>query len=106
MKFFHVTTQDTLSSILREGLVPLKGPRSSKLMEPTPAVYMFRSRPAMEDAVCGWLGDEFPPQESLVVLEVEVPPASVPPPCPQFGEVEAVFADRIPPQWITSSTPA
>jgi hypothetical protein len=102
MNFFHVTTLRALSSILSEGLIPLLGPRSSKLMEPTPAVYMFRGRPAMEDAVCGWLGDEFPPDEPLVVLEVEVPPESVPPPSPLFGEIEAVFVHRIPPQWITS----
>lgn len=70
--------------------------------EPSPAVYMFRERFMVDDAVLGWLGDEFPPDLPLYCLCLEVPQSDIPPPAGPFGTSEAVFAKTLPPSWIVS----
>ena len=59
MTFFHVTRAENLSDIMRGGLVPSIGARSQAAKERHPAVFLFSSRDAMEDALMNWLGEEF-----------------------------------------------
>ena len=71
--YYHVTREADLSSIMAEGLVPRIGPRSEKTGEAAPAVYLFPDLASLEDAMANWLGDEFPDDEPLAVLEVTMP---------------------------------
>lgn len=57
--FFHVTTEHALKTILDDGLVPRIGLRSAQAGEPTPAVFAFVDRLALEDGLSNWLGDAF-----------------------------------------------
>lgn len=66
---FHVTPVANLSAILAEGLQPRIGPRSALLGEGCPAVYLFRARQDVEDALMGWLGDAMDEQE-LAIIQV------------------------------------
>lgn len=70
--YYHITTPAAWEQIQKEGLVPQIGERSQKVQEPYPAVFLFDSRAAMEDAYFNWLSEEFNEPE-LVVLSV-VPP--------------------------------
>lgn len=102
VRLFHVTPASNVDSIMANGLVPAIGPRAASLSEPCPAVYMFRERDLVMDAVCGWLGDEFPPEVPLCCLEVEVPAGEVPPSTGTFDRVEAVFFTPLPASWVVS----
>lgn len=67
---WHVTTRKALPSILKEGLVPAKGARATKLGEPHARIFCFTSGTALKDALTNWLGEELEEQD-LVVLEIE-----------------------------------
>lgn len=71
--YYHVTPFGNIDSILREGLLPLTGERSIKIGEIEPAVYLFESFAACEDALMGWLGEEFEDYGKLVVFEINLP---------------------------------
>ena len=71
--FLHVTTKTAVPGIMEKGLVPAIGPRAEKISEKAPAVYLFTSEAAMEDAVSNWLGDQLPEDEELSVLEIRLP---------------------------------
>ncbi len=75
MKLFHVTLKSSLDSILQEGLLPRRGPRSSQLGEIDEAVYCFASKEDCENALMNWLGEAFDDDEELVVLEINFEPA-------------------------------
>ena len=98
--YFHVTTPEAWTKIQKEGLVPQIGERSMEIGEPLPAVFLFESEEAMNDALGSWLGAEFEDDEPLVALEVK-PPAGMPldegVSCPW----EARCYDVIPPECIT-----
>lgn len=68
---FHVTPSANLPSILKNGLVPAVGPRSSKLEEPVPAIYAFADSESAEDAVSRWLGDEFDEDDALALVSFD-----------------------------------
>ena len=73
MILYHVTTDESLDSILKEGLKPLIGQRSEKI-ESRPAVYLFPSIDDLTDALYGWLGNEFEDYEGdLHTLKVNIP---------------------------------
>lgn len=91
---YHVTTADALPSILQNGLLPGIGPRSAKLGEAIPAIYAFASLEAVEDALCGWLGDELPEGAEAVVIEIDMDA-----PCGQPG-FEVVLREVVPPSLI------
>jgi hypothetical protein len=57
--FFHVTTEHALQKILADGLEPRIGERSAEANEPTPAVFAFVDRQALENGLSNWLGDAF-----------------------------------------------
>lgn len=67
---YHVTPTKNLRLIMIYGLVPRKGPRSSKL-ENKKAVYLFPNLDDVENALMNWLGDEFG-DEQLALLKVNV----------------------------------
>lgn len=70
--FYHVTPARNVPSILRNGLTPQIGDRSKQISE-SPAVFLFPSMEDAEDAVGGWLGDEFDDREPLALLRVTIP---------------------------------
>lgn len=72
MRFFHVTKAENLPSILQDGLVPSVGSRSQAAKERHPAVFLFSSRDAMENALMNWLGEEFGEDEELAVLQIDL----------------------------------
>lgn len=51
--YYHITLADNVRVIKGEGLIPSIGERSAKLKEPRPAVYLFTSKEASEDALMG-----------------------------------------------------
>lgn len=75
---FHVTPAVNLPSIMVEGIQPGIGPRSAVLGESRPAVYLFQTRPDVEDALMGWLGDALDEQE-LAIIQVSAVDCWLPP---------------------------
>jgi hypothetical protein len=82
---------------MRRGLVPTRGPRSRMLGESLDAIYLFREREAVDDALCNWLGEELP-DVPLTLLQVKVPDGATL--VETTAEYEIVVANRIPPQNI------
>jgi RNA:NAD 2'-phosphotransferase (TPT1/KptA family) len=96
---YHVTMSRSVHRIVRNGLVPIRGPRSRLLGESRDAVYLFRDRDAVDYAVGGWLGDALP-DVPLTLLRVTVPANATL--LPTNADYEIVVADRIPPDSITN----
>jgi hypothetical protein len=92
---YHLTTHEALEEILREGMQPRIGPRSSKLGETQAAIYCFATREALEDGLSNWLGDAFDNEEALVILEIECPDAALDPDMFEIVLTEAVPACSI-----------
>lgn len=99
---FHVTHAQRLPSILREGLQPSIGPRSQDADEQQPAVYVFPSEASARRALASWLGDQFEPQATLVMLEIDLPATAVNWP---KGPKEAVCRHPVAPQCILGHRP-
>ena len=70
--FYHVCKDTDLPSILRGGLLVSQGDRSSQ-MEEEPSVFLFRDEQSAYDAVSNWLGDEFEEDETLDLLQINLP---------------------------------
>ena len=96
---YHVTMSRSVHRIVRNGLVPTRGPRSRLLGESRDAVYLFRDRDAVDDALGSWLGDALP-DVPLTLLRVTVPANATL--LPTNADYEIVVADRIPPDSITN----
>lgn len=71
---YHITPLVNVSSILKDGLHPMIGDRSSKLNELEPAVYLFPDMDAAENAWMNWLGEELEEENEVALLAVELPP--------------------------------
>lgn len=67
---YHVTPTKNLPSIMKNGLIPQIGNRSSQIDGEEEGIYIFPSLEDLEDA--HWLGDEFDEDEELSVLEIDV----------------------------------
>ncbi|TJY57417.1 hypothetical protein E4T66_18595 [Sinimarinibacterium sp. CAU 1509] len=68
---YHVTPSAQLPSIRTHGLLPSIGARSRAARESQASVFLFSDPDAVEDALMGWLGDEFPDEPlTLLVLDV------------------------------------
>lgn len=104
MTLFHVTDKNGLTGITQQGFKPSIGPRSRRLGEKKEAIYFFRKREFVDDAVCGWMGDVFPPSSQLYCLEIELPEHIPFSSDPNFGEVEAIVEVAIPPTSVKSAT--
>lgn len=72
MLLYHLTPAGNLARIKREGLVPGRGPRSRRLGEEHPAIYLFVSREDVDQALLGWLGEEME-ETRLALLEIRLP---------------------------------
>lgn len=72
--FFHVTPARNLKRLMTQGLIPKIGPRSRRIREAVPGIYLFYSVDDAEEAVMNWLGDQFGEDTILALLRVEVPP--------------------------------
>lgn len=76
-KYYHLTDETNLVSIMREGLKPQLGPRSKLFGETTEAIYMFPSLDDVDDALgCPWAEEAWDDDVSLAVIEVSVPEGS------------------------------
>lgn len=84
-RFYHVTTADSYDQIMREGLLPRLGQRSQDFGEVQPAIYLFPSINALQDAL--WLAEAFDDEEDLVVLCVQAEGISNP--LPSFMDDES-----------------
>ena len=69
---YHVALSRNIHRIMRRGLVPPRGPRSRMLGESLDAIYLFREREAVDDALGSWLGDALP-DVPLTLLRVQFP---------------------------------
>ena len=71
--YYHITPTRNLRNIMINGLIPKRGVRSRKLCEPEPAIYLFPSLDDVQDAINGWLGNEFSDDARLALLAVSIP---------------------------------
>lgn len=69
---YHVTQARFTESILKKGLIPLIGPLSAKCEESTAAIYCFPSIIASDDALYGWLGNEYDDLEDELGQEIDL----------------------------------
>jgi hypothetical protein len=72
MRLYHVTPTRNLGRILREGLLPRKGPRSRNAKERVPAIYCFPDQTSLEEGISQWFFDLFTDETPLALLEITV----------------------------------
>ncbi len=70
---YHISPSVNTSSILKNGLTPSIGDRSTNLGEVDEKIYMFGSMDDVEYAIMNWLGDEFDEDEALSLFEIKLP---------------------------------
>ena len=70
---YHITLTRNVGRVLQDGLVPRIGPRSRRLKESRPAIYLFPTIEDAENAFSNWLGDEFSENTRLALLKVTIP---------------------------------
>ena len=69
---YHVTPTRNLRSIMKNGLRPQIGDRSSQLDGEVEGIFLFPSLNDVEAAASSWLGDEFDEDEELSLLAVDI----------------------------------
>jgi hypothetical protein len=67
---YHVTTQRNFVRIRTEGLFPRIGSNARAAGERRPAIYCFRNREDLDNALDNWLGERL--QEPLVILTLNI----------------------------------
>lgn len=67
---YHVTERKNVPAIMRDGLIPKRGPRSRSAGERKKRIYVFPDMLSMEDGMSNWLADEFTHRTSLLELTV------------------------------------
>lgn len=72
-RYFHVTPMKNLEDILQSGLQPQIGERSKQCGEETKAIYLFHSLEDVDNALLNWLGECFPEDIDLAILQIDVP---------------------------------
>jgi hypothetical protein len=65
---YHVTAKKNLPSIKSQGILP--SALTPVDIGDKPAVFLFKDKIEMEDAVGNWLGDKFDEDEPLVCLTI------------------------------------
>jgi hypothetical protein len=68
---YHVTPTKNVKSIMRDGLRPQVGNRSSKITGEDNGIFVFNSKNDAEDAIMNWLGDEFGEDAELTLLAID-----------------------------------
>ena len=71
-QYYHVTPKYNWKNISNEGLIPKIGKLSSNLGETIPAIYLFKNKEDMNNALMNWLGEEYD-KETLLCLEINLP---------------------------------
>ena len=94
---YHITPTANLPSILSSGLKPQIGIRAQAAGETTPAVFLFPSIDAAENALLNWLGDAME-DTPLTLLKVDLAAQSSMPSSTQWELMELT---TIPPAQIT-----
>lgn len=69
---WHVTPAKNLKSIQDRGLQTKLGKRSRRAKEVDPAIFLFPDGASLEDALMGWMSDEFDDVQ-LALIEVSIP---------------------------------
>lgn len=93
---FHLTPAEKLPDIMREGLLPQTGPRSTLANEPFPAVHCFRSVDEAEDGYINWLADEFEDGTVMALLSINTAGLDTNPENQAFCEIfDQVIPTRI-----------
>lgn len=100
MPLYHVTSEKRLTKILRDGLIPRREKRGQGFEDTPKGVYLFKSLAEAEDGVMNWLSDEFPEEEVLVLLEVQMPEGATLSDDPELTRSCVVCYDPIPPENI------
>lgn len=97
-EYFHVTTDESLPIILKEGLKPLLGERSEGIEE-VPAIFLFPNEEDMDNALGNWLGECFDDYEGeLHSLLVRLPDDF---PIVETSDWERMCLDAIPSSYIS-----
>lgn len=95
--YFHVTPATNLPGILKDGLRPSRGPRSTSVesSEDEPLIFAFEDLASVEDALMNWLGDAFDDEPlALLALHPDQAPIST------AAGYEVAFKCPIPPSKI------
>lgn len=104
--YFHVTDKKNVNTIMTQGLEPRVGHFSKLLGESEPAVFLFTSEQAAEDALSGWLGEEYGTLAEELGREIPLKLLKVVLPDdfevqePDGNQFEAVVFETIPPDCI------
>lgn len=100
--YYHITPYKNIDSIMRQGLVPQIGNRSTKQQEEHPAVFLFNDRVSVEDAIMNWYGDEFDDGTKFAVIQIHLPKCMLVnlTHCTVVG-YESKYHGVIDPRWIT-----
>lgn len=92
-KFYHISPNKNIRNILKNGLLPSRGERSSQL-EIEDGIFLFVSLEAVRNALSNWLSDEFDEDEKLALFQVDLDEA-IP-----ANHYEIMIKYPIPPQYI------
>ena len=97
---YHVTDVENVPKIQKAGLVPMIGPNSADIGEPHPAVHVFLTKDALEEAVMNWDMMNWDDGDlSLITLEI---PTSMIHNDTHLLDAVGLIYQTIPPSMITS----
>lgn len=75
--YYHITTEKSIDSILKNGLIPHIGPLSESAHETDKRIYLFSNENDMHNAIDNWLIDDleniYGEDAVFCILEVAVP---------------------------------
>ena len=97
--YYHVTRTKDLPAIMAHGLQPKIGHRSAKLGEKS-NVFLFNSESSMHDGFVNWLGDEFPEDEKLTAIKVDLPTSHPVKPDPDIPDSHSYTSEPIHPKYL------
>lgn len=69
MSLYHVTPAQNIDSILKDGLIPQIGARSA-LANDRCAIYLFKGRNSVDNAMMNWFCDEFDEDETFALFKI------------------------------------
>jgi hypothetical protein len=96
--YYHVTPTENVSRILREGLIPQRGPLA-KQMEQGEGIYLFKTMGDVNNALSNWLGEAYEEDDvPLTLLGVELPSGIKT--IPTTAAYEVVVTESIAPEYI------
>ena len=72
MQVFHVTLMRNVPHIRRDGLFPRLGKNSRTAGEPTPAVFCFKNKEDVDNALSNWLGEALEEEGPLAILTLNI----------------------------------